>query len=225
MASIFSQIGSPQKSLRHHIVEALTKLTVDQGIPPASDSWVFSNIVEPALSSQGGPNWDNPLASENQETFLEGFKKVALSIAERLKEQPVIVAHSENTFDGAGIKRLLSNKFESDKTLNSVVENLPKDKNGKISKEYLRLALDGVSPSAGLPPFGAIDEMDKVIGEVFKMMNADDAKLVKEDEFKKLMTCQNLYAVGIFYEYGDLENAMEDGRVISHQSQPLVWAC
>ncbi|MED6195874.1 hypothetical protein PIB30_042052 [Stylosanthes scabra] len=188
MASIFSQIGSPQKSLRHHIVEALTKLTVDQGMPPASDSWVFSNIVEPALSSQGGPNWDNPLASENQETFLEGFKKVALSIAERLKEQPVIVAHSENTFDGAGIKRLLSNKFEFDKSLNSVVENLPKDKNGKISKEYLRLALDGVSPSAGLPPFGAIEEMDKVIGEVFKMMNADDAKLVKEDEFKKLLT-------------------------------------
>ncbi|KAL1324476.1 hypothetical protein HN51_034654 [Arachis hypogaea] len=188
MASIFSQIGSPQKSLRHHIVEALSKLTVDQGIPPASDSWVFSNIVEPVLLSQGGPDWDKPLASENQETFLEGFKKVALSVAERLKEQPVIVAHSENTFDGSGVKRLLSNKFEFDKTLNSVVENLPKDKNGKISKEYLRLALDGVSPSAGLPPFGAIEEMDKVIGEVFKMMNADDAKMVKEDEFKKLLT-------------------------------------
>ncbi|KAL1362311.1 hypothetical protein HN51_010578 [Arachis hypogaea] len=188
MASIFSQIGSPQKSLRHHIVEAFSKLTVDQGIPPASDSWVFSNIVEPVLLSQGGPDWDKPLASENQETFLEGFKKVALCVAERLKEQPVIVAHSENTFDGSGVKRLLSNKFEFDKTLNSVVENLPKDKNGKISKEYLRLALDGVSPSAGLPPFGAIEEMDKVIGEVFKMMNADDAKMVKEDEFKKLLT-------------------------------------
>ncbi|XLU92957.1 hypothetical protein S245_007309, partial [Arachis hypogaea] len=119
---------------------------------------VFSNIVEPVLLSQGGPDWDKPLASENQETFLEGFKKVALCVAERLKEQPVIVAHSENTFDGSGVKRLLSNKFEFDKTLNSVVENLPKDKNGKISKEYLRLALDGVSPSAGLPPFGAIEE-------------------------------------------------------------------
>lgn len=30
--------------------------------------------------------------------------------------------------------------------------------------------------------------MDKVVNEVFKMINADDGKLVKEDEFKKLMT-------------------------------------
>lgn len=30
--------------------------------------------------------------------------------------------------------------------------------------------------------------MDMVIGEVFKMINADDGKLVKEDEFKKLLT-------------------------------------
>ena len=43
------------------------------------------------------------------------FKKVASAVAEHLKEQPVIVAHSENTFDGSGIKRLLSNKFEVDK--------------------------------------------------------------------------------------------------------------
>jgi hypothetical protein len=31
-------------------------------------------------------------------------------------------------------------------------------------------------------------QMDEVIGEVFKMMNADDGKLVKEDEFKKMLT-------------------------------------
>lgn len=40
---------------------------------------------------------------------------MALAVANRLKEQPVIVAHSENTFDGSGVKRLLSNKFELDK--------------------------------------------------------------------------------------------------------------
>ncbi|KAK7312197.1 hypothetical protein VNO77_35883 [Canavalia gladiata] len=185
MASIFSQIESPHRSLHDHIIEALSKLTVDQGIPPTSDSWVFTNIVEPALLSQDGSGLDKPVS---QETFLEEFKKVALSVAGRLKEQPVIVAHSENTFDGSGVKRLLSNKFELDKTLNSALENLPKDRNGKMSKEYLRVALDVVAPSAGLPPVGAIEEMDKVIGEVFKMMNADDAKLIKEDEFKKILT-------------------------------------
>lgn len=44
-------------------------------------------------------------------------------------------------------------------TLNSALENLPKDRNGKLSKEYVRVALDVVSPSAGLPPVGAIEEV------------------------------------------------------------------
>lgn len=44
-------------------------------------------------------------------------------------------------------------------TLNSALENLPKDRNGKLSKDYLRVALDVVSPSAGLPPVGAIEEV------------------------------------------------------------------
>ncbi|XP_061343704.1 uncharacterized protein LOC133289725 isoform X1 [Gastrolobium bilobum] len=186
MASIFSLIESPDHgSLHDHIIEALGKLSVDQGIPPTSDSWVLNNIVEPAMLSQDGSDLDKPVS---QETFLEEFKKVALSVADRLKEQPVIVAHSESTFDGTGVKRLLSNKFELDKTLNSAIENLPRDRNGKMSKEYLRVALDVVAPSAGLPPVGAIQEMDKVISEVLKMMNADDAKSVKEDEFKKILT-------------------------------------
>ncbi|XP_054785747.1 uncharacterized protein LOC129292208 [Prosopis cineraria] len=185
MASMFSQIDSPDASLREHIIGALEKLSVEQGIPPTSDSWVFNNIVEPALQSQAGPDWDKPAS---QETFFVEFKKVASAVADHLKEQPVIVAHSENTFDGSGVKRLLSNKFELDKTLNSALENIPKDRNGKLSKEYLRVALDVVSPSAGLPPVGAIEEMDKVIGEVLKMINADDGKMVKDDEFKKILT-------------------------------------
>jgi len=44
-------------------------------------------------------------------------------------------------------------------TLNSALETLPKDRNGKMSKEYLRVALDTVAPSAGLPPLGAIEEV------------------------------------------------------------------
>ncbi|KHN33696.1 hypothetical protein glysoja_013702 [Glycine soja] len=256
MASIFSQIESPSGSLREHVIEAFGRLTVDQGIPPTSDSWVFNNIVDPALS-QAGPALDKPAAQEtfleefkkvalsvvdflkekpvivahsentfdgrgvkrllsnkfeldrvfnnivdpalsqggpaldkpaSQETFLEEFKKVALSVVDFLKEKPVIVAHSENTFDGRGVKRLLSNKFELDRTLNLALENLPKDRNGKISKDYLRVALDLVSPSAGLPPVGAIEEIDKVIVEAFKMVNADDTKTVKEDEFKKILS-------------------------------------
>lgn len=185
MVLLFSQLESPDGSLHDHIVKVLEQLTVDQGMPPSSDSWVMSNIVEPALQSCTGQDHDKPLS---QETFLAEFRKVAESVAQHLKEQPVIVAHCENTFDGSGIRRLLSNKFELDKTLNTATENAPKDRNGKISNEYLRVALDAVAPSAGLPPIGAIQEMDEVISEVFKMMNADDGKLVKEDEFKKMLT-------------------------------------
>ena len=41
MASIFSQIGSDDASLHDCIIKALEKLTVDQGMPPSSDSWVI----------------------------------------------------------------------------------------------------------------------------------------------------------------------------------------
>jgi hypothetical protein len=44
-------------------------------------------------------------------------------------------------------------------TLNTVLENLPKDRKGNISKDSLRVTLDVVSPSAGLPPVGAIEEV------------------------------------------------------------------
>lgn len=74
---------------------------------------VISNFVEPALlSCDGHDDWEKPVS---QETFLVEFKKAAKGVAQHLREQPVIVAHSENTFDGSGIKRLLANKFELDK--------------------------------------------------------------------------------------------------------------
>jgi Ca2+-binding EF-hand superfamily protein len=187
MISILTEIESAYEEglpFKDFILKALEKLTVEQGMPPTSDSWVMSNIVEPALQLCGGHDFKKPVS---QETFLMEFKKAAESVAQHLKNQPVIVAHSENTFDGSVIRRLLSNKFELDKTLNAAIEDLPKDRNGKISKEHLRVALDVLAPAAGLPPLGAVEEMDKVIGNVFKMVNADDGKMVREDEFKKIM--------------------------------------
>ncbi|XP_039038134.1 uncharacterized protein LOC120175600 [Hibiscus syriacus] len=187
MVSIFQQIAPDDAvSLRDCIVKAFEKLTVDHGVPPCSDSWVISNIIEPALQS-----WSDGYDLEklvSQETFLEEFKKVAERVTKNLKEKPVIVAHNENTLDGSGIKRLLSNKFELDKSLSIALNNVPKDRNGKVSKEYLRAVLDVVAPSAGLPPIGAVEKIDKVIADAFDMVNANDGKMVKEDEFKKLLT-------------------------------------
>ncbi|KAI4367704.1 hypothetical protein MLD38_023412 [Melastoma candidum] len=185
MVSIYSQLDIPDGgSLRDAILGALEKLSVDQGMPPSSDPWVMANIVEPVLDM----SIDNrPGESFSQEAFLAEFKKVGERLAQQLKEKPVIVAHTENTFNGNGIKRLLSNKFEFDKALDGALENIPKDHHGKISKEYLRVALDVLAPSAGLPPVGAIDEMDKVVEDAMKMMDADDGKTVKEDEFRKIL--------------------------------------
>lgn len=57
----------------------------------------------------------DPQQPVSQEILLAEFKRAAERVAQHLKEQPAIVAHSQNTFDGSGIKRLLSNKFELDK--------------------------------------------------------------------------------------------------------------
>lgn len=40
MVSIFSEIASPEGSLKEHIIKAFEKLKVEQGMPPTSDSWV-----------------------------------------------------------------------------------------------------------------------------------------------------------------------------------------
>lgn len=43
IVSIFSQIESPHASLHDLIIQALSKLNVDQGIPPTSDPWVANS--------------------------------------------------------------------------------------------------------------------------------------------------------------------------------------
>ncbi|KAF5182447.1 Calcium-binding ef-hand family protein [Thalictrum thalictroides] len=184
MVGIFTKLDLTESSLRDCISKVLEQLKVDHGMPPTSDHWVWSNFVKPALQICSTDVHKCPVS---QDTFLKEFKEVAESIAQHLKEQPVIVAHSENTFDGNAIKRLLSNIFELDKSLDAAINGLPKDCHKKFSKGYLRVALDTVGPTAGLPPYGAVNQMDNVVNEVFKMVGADDGKLVEESEFKLLI--------------------------------------
>ncbi|KAG1361897.1 hypothetical protein COCNU_10G001160 [Cocos nucifera] len=183
--AIFSQVESANEPLHKCLTVGLQQLRVEHGMPPASDSWVISNIVEPALQSLSIDRLEQPAS---QEIFLEEFKKLLNSIIQHLRQHPIIVAHSENTFDGSGIKRLLSNKFELEKLLDSVWRDLPKDHHQKTSKDYLRVALDGMASSAGLPPYGAVDQVDDIVNDAFKMVNADDGKIVDEAEFKKTLT-------------------------------------
>ncbi|KAF8740108.1 hypothetical protein HU200_013824 [Digitaria exilis] len=185
-AAILSQVDSRNNgSLRQCLLIALQQMTVDHGMPPASDSWVLENIVKPAMQELSSDQMDQPVS---QEIFFQEFKKFLKIITRRLQQHPVIVAHTENTFDGSGIRRLLSNQFEYDKLLDSVWRGVPKAHKEKTSKEYLRVVLDRMADSARLPPYGAVDQVDAVVNEAFKMTQADDGKAVDEAEFKKLLT-------------------------------------
>lgn len=75
---------------------------------------MVSNIVEPAIQELFLNQPDIPAT---QDAFLENFKKLLVIIIRRLQEHPVIVAHTENNFDGSGVKKLLANKFELEKVL------------------------------------------------------------------------------------------------------------
>ncbi|KZV53465.1 protein COBRA precursor [Dorcoceras hygrometricum] len=183
MISIFSEIDLPNGSLKDYIINAFEKLSIDHGMPPSTDHWVMCDIVEPALQSLGGL-FEQPVS---QETFLAAFQRSTEAVSRILKERPAIVAHSQNAFDGSGIRSLMSNKFELDKALDLAIKSIPNDRSGKFSKDFLNVALDALSTSAGLPPFGAIQEVDDIIVEALKMFNASDGKTVKEDEFKKIL--------------------------------------
>ncbi|KAH9696760.1 calcium-binding EF-hand family protein [Citrus sinensis] len=110
MASIFSQIESPDGSMWDFIIKALDKLTVEQGMPPSSDSWVIdlSHLKCRLLQILG--------------IIMEKLTELHLKI----------------------------------QTRTAALEIVPKDRNGKLSKDYLRVALDGVAASALLPRIGAV---------------------------------------------------------------------
>ncbi|EEC66638.1 hypothetical protein EE612_050334 [Oryza sativa] len=184
MAAIFSQVESGNSTLQQCMLAAIRQLTVDHGMPPASDSWVMENIIEPALQELRGDNLEQPVT---QEVFFQEFRKFLAILTQRLQGHPVIVAHTENTFDGNGIKKLLSNKLELDKLLDCVWRGVPKEKD-RTAKQYIRVAFDRMADSINLPPYGAVEQVDAVVDEAFKMAKAEDGKAVDETEFKKLLT-------------------------------------
>ncbi|KAL6867493.1 hypothetical protein ACP4OV_015517 [Aristida adscensionis] len=187
-AAIFSQAATASSeapvSLRQCILAALQHLTVDHGMPPASDTWVVDNIIEPALQQLPADQLEQPASRDG---FFEQLKKLLDAIAERLQEHPVIVAHTENTYDGSGVKRLLASKFELDKLLHSVWKGVPEEHKNKAPKECLRAALDKMADAARLPPNGTVSQVDAVVNEAI-LAGCDDEKAINESEFKKSLT-------------------------------------
>ncbi|KAH6835564.1 Calcium-binding EF-hand family protein [Perilla frutescens var. hirtella] len=138
--SLLSEIDLQGRSLKDYIIKALENLAVDQVVPPAADPWALSNISEPALEPIEGPLHEQV----SQEGSLVEIKRAAETVAMLLKEQPAIVAHSLNAFDRSGIRRLLSNKFKLKKMLDSALERVRNDRDGKFSEECTSLVLDNL---------------------------------------------------------------------------------
>lgn len=183
MISIFSQIKSGSPSLRESLMMALEKLTVDHGLPPSSDSWVFDNIVDPALQVL---SVDQLEQSASEENFLREFKKLICDIIKRLQEQPVIVAHTERIFDGGGIRRLLSNTFELNKVLDLVWSELPKEPNVISTRQILQFALDRLAASADLPSHGTVDQVDAIVNEALSLID-QQKEILQQEQFKRAM--------------------------------------
>lgn len=191
-AAVFSQVGfgsaEDASSLRQCVLAALQKLTVDHGVPPASDAWVAKHIVEPALQQLPADDQLEQQQPASRDDLFQQLKKLLGAIADRLQEQPVIVAHTENHYDGSGVNRLLANKFELDKLLDSVWKGLPAEQKSKASKECLIAALDKMADAASLPYYGAVKEVDAVVEESIKTVGVEEGKTADESEFKKSVT-------------------------------------
>jgi hypothetical protein len=122
--------------------------------------------------------------SLNQYDFVDVYRKAVLALAECLKGNPLTVAHTEKTFDGSSITALLKDKPTLDAALNEAWQTMPKS-GGTVPKQYLRLGLDVLAPYAGLPPVGAVEEMDNVVNEAFKVLDADAGGSVDRQDFDK----------------------------------------
>ncbi|XP_057813371.1 uncharacterized protein LOC131027352 [Cryptomeria japonica] len=188
--AMYTQLSTDQgeKTIETFLIQALGNVPVDKGMPPTSDETVMKHIVNPAIKSQATCiDLQAPCGDLNQLDFIEIFKKVVEHAAFQLKATPITVARSEKTYDGKGVARLLHQKSELEKALQMTWKSLPKDKHGALPRKYLRVGLDNLAPSVALPPVGAIEQMDEVISEVFKMVRADEGGVLNENEFNKLM--------------------------------------
>ncbi|MCO5606883.1 hypothetical protein L7F22_061074 [Adiantum nelumboides] len=184
---VFTQMekGNDGKIPSSAVKEALEKISVGQGMPPASDDKIAKDLVEPALQSAGVLKQGNL----SQDEFLAAYRKSLLSLASLMKEKPVTVAHTEKCFDGTTISRFLKDESVLHQTLNDTWISLGpfKAADGTLSKSNLRVGLDLLAPFAGLPPVGAVDEMDHVVGESMKLVDAEKGGFVDKDEFSKCM--------------------------------------
>lgn len=78
-------------------------------------------------------------------------------------------------------------------TLNVALENVPKDRNGKLCKEHLRMGLDNLAPSAGLPPLGAVEQVRTLISLLSHHLRTPIIYLLKKKKKKQRAYTKQLW--------------------------------
>lgn len=164
------------------IKEAMKRVSVDQGMPPQTDPSVAEHMDRAFQSVRLNPQQDL-----DQTQFVDAYKKVVLEVAMSIRQKPLTVAHTDKVFDGSSISALLKDKQALNVALDMAWEMMPKASGGAAPKSYLRVGFDTVAPYAGLPPVGAVEEMDNVVNEAFKMIDDDATGRVDKDQFNKCM--------------------------------------
>ncbi|KAI3855463.1 hypothetical protein MKX03_025421 [Papaver bracteatum] len=195
MMTIFTSIGIHEKlDVKDYFMEAVKQLTVDHGMPPSSDAFVMNSIIQPSLEAyfknvSGDSRGCVP--DDNTTTFLlEEFEKFGHILVQHLKEEPIIVAHTQITFDGSKIKKLSCDKSNNllEKALDMAVIETQEDPDSVLlpCKEILLTVFDNLGPLTGLPPYGAIHQVDKIVDEILmkKKVEEEEKMNVMENEDK-----------------------------------------
>ncbi|KAI3989055.1 hypothetical protein MKX01_033091 [Papaver californicum] len=203
MMTIFSSIGIQQHAngndeklyVKDYLIEAVKQLTVDHGMPPSSDTYVMNDIIQPSFEAyvkNGVPDIikSSIIYDDNTVTFLlKEFEKFGHILVQHLKEEPIIVAHTQITFDGSKIKKLLSTKSNLlEKALDMAVIETQKDPNSVLPcKEILLVVLDHLGPLTGLPPYGLVHQIDKIVDKILlkkEVVEEEEYKVIIENEDK-----------------------------------------
>ncbi|RZC44827.1 hypothetical protein C5167_037775 [Papaver somniferum] len=234
MMTIFSNIsirrqfnGNEDLSVKDYFMEAVKQLTVDHGMPPSSDAFVMNNIIQPSLEAyfknvSGDSRGCVP--DDNMTTFLlEEFEKFGHILVQHLKEEPIIVAHTQITFDGSKIKKLLTNKSNLlEKALDMAVIEIQRDPKSVLlpCKEILLLMFDHLGPLTGLPPYEAIHQIDRIVDKVLMKIKAENEEqnmkiMENEDKVKHLKMLMRMLLEHIILE-------LEANKPISVSSNSVI---
>ncbi|RZC66643.1 hypothetical protein C5167_010337 [Papaver somniferum] len=235
MMTIFSRISIPQQFngneklyVKDYFMEAVKQLTVDHGMPPSSDAFVMNNIIQPSLETYAkNVSGDSRgcVPDDNTTTFLlEEFEKFGHILVQHLKEEPIIVAHTQITFDGSKIKKLLTSKSNLlEKTLDMAVIEIQRDSESVLllpCKEIFLVMFGHLGPLTGLPPYGAIHQIDKIVDEVFMKNKAEEEEekmkiMENEDKVKYLKMLMRMLLEHIMLE-------LEANKSISVSSNSVI---